>query len=188
MLRPTAIAALLLLPLAALAAQGPELKLPNFDHLEKKAIDSVDVTIGPWPFKVAAKFTSGDDPDSKDVHDLLVGLKSVYVRSYRFDSDFVYSQADVDSVRAQLAAPVWTRLVQARDQKNHKSVDIYVSVEGDHAKGIAIVASEPREFTIVNIVGRLDLDKVAKLENHLGLHQLENLEKLEDIGTDGHSD
>jgi hypothetical protein len=165
--RLIAVAAALLLPLAALAAQGPELKLPNFDNLEKKAVDTVDVTIGHWPIGLAAFITSrDDDPDSKDLHDVLVGLKSVYVRSYKFDSDFVYSEADVDSVRAQLTAPVWTRLVQARHRADRKSVDIYVAVDGDHANGIAIVASKPREFTIVNIVGRIDVDKLARLQHH----------------------
>jgi hypothetical protein len=180
--------ALLLLPLAAFAAQSVELKLPNFDHLEKKAVDSVDVTIGSWPFKLAAKFTDGDDPDSKDMHDIFAGLKSVYVRSFRFDSDFAYSEADVEAVRAQLTSPMWSRLVQTRERRNHQAVDIYVSTEGDHARAIAIVASKPREFTIVNIVGRIDLDKIAKLESHLGLPRLKDLEGLADVPADSHSD
>jgi hypothetical protein len=183
-----AFIALFLMPLAALAAESVELKLPNFQQLEKKAVDSVDVTVGAWPFKLAAKFMDDDDPESKDMHDIFVGIKSVYVRSFRFDSDFVYSEADVDSVRAQLTAPTWSRLVQTRERRNHEAVDIYVATEGDHARAIAIVASKPRELTIVNIVGRIDLDKVARLQSHLGLRGLKNLEGLADVETDGHSD
>ena len=35
--------------------------------------------------------------------------------------------------------------------------------------GLAVVASEPRSFTIVNIVGNIDLDKLARLEGQLGI-------------------
>jgi hypothetical protein len=35
--------------------------------------------------------------------------------------------------------------------------------------GLAVVASNPREFTIVNIVGTLDLKALGKVQKHLGL-------------------
>jgi len=38
--------------------------------------------------------------------------------------------------------------------------------------GLAIIASGPRELTIVNIVGSVDPAKLAKLGNRLGLPAL----------------
>ena len=35
-----------------------------------------------------------------------------------------------------------------------------------------MIASEPREFTIVNIVGSIDIDKLAKLEGQFGIPQV----------------
>ena len=35
------------------------------------------------------------------------------------------------------------------------------------------MSSEPREFTIVNIVGSIDLDKLHKLQGHFGLPNLD---------------
>ena len=36
-------------------------------------------------------------------------------------------------------------------------------------QGLAVIASEPREFTIVNIIGSIDIDKIAKLEGQFGI-------------------
>jgi hypothetical protein len=39
--------------------------------------------------------------------------------------------------------------------------------------GLALIASEPREITIVNIVGAIDLDKLHKLEGQFGVPKLD---------------
>ena len=42
----------------------------------------------------------------------------------------------------------------------------------DKAQGLAIIASEPREFTIVNIVGNIDLEHLHDLEGNFGVPDL----------------
>lgn len=66
--------------------------------------------------------------------------------------------------------------MEVRSKKEQADVDIYMSVSGNRALGLAIIASEPREFTIVNIVGSVDLDKLHQLEGKFGVPKLE-LEK-----------
>jgi hypothetical protein len=36
-----------------------------------------------------------------------------------------------------------------------------------------IIASEPREFTVVNIVGSIDLQKLRRLEGRFGIPKLQ---------------
>jgi hypothetical protein len=107
--------------------------------------------------------------DAAQVNRMLAGLKSVRVRSYEFKSDFVYSKSDIDAVRAQLTAPVWSQMVHTEDKDHNENVDIYVAFDDHTMKGLAVVTSEPREFTIVNVVGTIDLQDVAKLEQHFGV-------------------
>ena len=38
--------------------------------------------------------------------------------------------------------------------------------------GLAVIATDDREFTVVNIVGPVDLDKLAKLEGQFGVPDL----------------
>ena len=111
-----------------------------------------------------------DDPESVEMKKVISGIKSIAVRSYEFDSDFVYSKEDVDTVRAQLAAPGWTQLAQVRKQKQAQEVDVYAMLDDERITGFAIIASEPRKFTILNVVGAIDLDQIAKLQRHMDLH------------------
>lgn len=166
------LAACLAYPLLAHAADSKgRLDLPSFSNLQSKATEVVDITLGAWPLALASKFMEADDAESVEMKKLISGIKSIAVRSYEFDHDFAYSKEDVDAVRAQLEAPGWTQLVQVRKRGNQaQDVDVYVALDADQAKGFAIIASEPRKFTILNIVGSIDLDQVAKLQNHMDLH------------------
>jgi len=166
------LAAALVLPLQATAAdRSGKLDLPSFTHLQSKATEVVDITLGSWPLALASKFMEADDAENVEVKKLISGIKSIAVRSYEFDSDFAYSKEDVDTVRAQLAEPGWSHLVQVRKRgKADQEVDVYVALDADTAKGFAVVASEPRKFTILNIVGSIGLDQLAKLQRHVDLH------------------
>jgi hypothetical protein len=79
----------------------------------------------------------------------------------------------IDEIRKQLAAPGWNRVVETRSKKTHADVDIYLMTQGKQVLGLALIASEPREITIVNIVGAIDLDKLHKLEGQFGVPKLD---------------
>ena len=153
----------LTLPLLA-SAQTPELRIPSFDDLQHKAIDSVNLTIDSTLLGLAGQFVPDSDPHSAELKKTLAGLKYVQVRSFRFDSDFAYSKSDIDSVRTQLAAPEWTRLVQVRDHNKNEDVDVYLALDQHVIKGVAIITSDPRKFTIVNVVGTVDMSQIAQLQ------------------------
>jgi hypothetical protein len=159
----TVAAACLTLPLLA-TAQGPQpLLLPSFPDLKEHATESVDITLGWMPLHIMGWFMNDGDPDTAEMKQTLKGLKSVQIRNYQFDSDNAYPQADIDQVRAQLSAPGWSPLVQVRKRGDQENVDIYVALEDKKVKGLVIIACEPRELTIVNIVGTIDIEQIASL-------------------------
>jgi Domain of unknown function (DUF4252) len=167
------ILAALLAPALAWGAGDPKLLIPEFPGLAKKAAESVTITLDPAMLGMAARFLDGNDPQDAATKEVIKGLRGIYVRSYTFDKDAAYQQADIDAVRAQLAAPGWNRLVQTQSRKTKANVDIYVMIDNNQAVGLAVIASEPREFTIVNIVGAIDLDKLHKLEGQFGVPKLD---------------
>jgi hypothetical protein len=122
---------------------------------------------------MAGRFLDASDPEDAAAKEVLKGLQGIYVRSYTFDEDAAYRQSDIDAVRNQLSAPGWNRLVQTRSRKTHANVDIYILVVNNQAIGLALIASEPRQFTIVNIVGAIDLQKLHKLEGQFGVPRLD---------------
>jgi Domain of unknown function (DUF4252) len=160
----------------ALAADG-QLKLPNFDALAAKASESVTITLDQALLGMAARFLDPENPEDAAAREVIAGIKGIYVRKYTFEADFAYPKADVDFVRKQLGAPGWQRLVEVRSRKEQQNVDIYILVEQERANGLAIIASEPREFTIVNIVGSIDMRKLHKLEGQFGIPNLDLEEK-----------
>jgi hypothetical protein len=149
------------------AAQDAKLKLPEFRSLAAKATESVNITLSPWLLRMAGSFIDDKDEDSVATKRLLAGIKSIEVRSYQFASDNAYSAADIDSVRSQLAG--WSQIMQVHHREKSEDVDMYVLIENNVTKGFALVASEPREFTIINIVGSITVDDLPKLQSHLHL-------------------
>jgi hypothetical protein len=160
----------LLLTLAACAAfsacanaQDSGLKLPDFAHMHAHPTESVDITVGPVLLKLASWFADDRDQDSAAAAEALRGLRSLHVQHYEFSSDDAYSKADVDAVRSQLAAAGWNQVTRVHNGGKNEDVDVYLSLDKERITGVAIVASEPREFTIVHAVGSLDVRQVERL-------------------------
>jgi Domain of unknown function (DUF4252) len=156
---------------AALAQEPARLQLPAFDTLAQKASESVDVTLDAALLQLAAGFLRDDD--ETDVKQLLQDIRGIYVKSFEFDRDGAYSTSDVDAVRAQLGRGNWTRLVDVKSAREASHSEVYVWMERGAPGGLAIVSTEPRELTIVNIVGRVDLEKLRKLEGQFGIPRMD---------------
>jgi hypothetical protein len=163
--------ACLLMPAFA-CAQEAKLKLPEFNSLAAKATESVNISLSPWLLRMAGAFIDEKDADSAATKHLLAGIKSIEIRSYQFAADFVYSAADIEGVRSQLAKPGWNQLMQVHHREKNEDVDMYVMIENNVTKGFALIASQPREFTIINIVGSISVDDLPKLESHLHLQKM----------------
>ncbi len=163
---------MLALGTTALAQVRGQLLLPEFAALADKASESVNVTLEPSLLGLACRFLSAEDPEEAKAKKLCTSLRGVYVRHYTFEKDSAYPRADIERVRRQLSAPGWSRIVEARSKKENTDVDVFVLIEGDKAQGLSIIASEPREFTIVNIVGSIDLEQLHDLEGQFGVPEL----------------
>jgi|HubBroStandDraft_5_1064220.scaffolds.fasta_scaffold352135_1 hypothetical protein len=155
---------------ALCAAQAAQLQIPSLAPLQRDAVESVDVTLGPTTLGFIgfmSKFSGDRDPDGVAAQKVLSGLKSVQVRSFEFATDHAAAQAsDVEALRAQLGGPGWRRLVQVRRSGQGENVDIYYVPNGDHTLSeMTILVSQPREFTLVHIVGAIDMNEIAMLRH-----------------------
>jgi hypothetical protein len=162
------------------AAQGPRLKLPDFSALADKATEEVDISLDTGLLGLAARFMDDDDGEQKAVKDLLANLKGIYVRSFEFDSAGQYNRADLDAIRRQFSDPGWHRQVGVRSRREGTNVDIYVWMDGKKPGGIAVLAAEPRQLTIVNLIGAIDLDALRRLDGELGMPKLDLERKKEE--------
>ena len=70
--------------------------------------------------------------------------------------------------RSQPAAAIGQASTGGADVPDHDRAPGFL-----YALGLAIIASEPREFVIVNIVGSIDLEKLHELEGKFGVPELQ---------------
>ncbi|HZU29868.1 MAG TPA: DUF4252 domain-containing protein [Candidatus Angelobacter sp.] len=165
-----ALAGLVLCCFAARAyAQDAKLQLDNLDKLSDKAAHVTDVTLDGSLLEFAVKImekADSDDPDVKQIQSIVKNLKGIYVKSFEFDAASQYSKADVEAVRSQLTSPRWTKIVQSIDKRSNEHDEIYLLKTGEHIGGVVILVAEPRELTVVNIVGEVPVEKIAALQHH----------------------
>lgn len=158
----------LLIFLIALAAplHAQRLNL-DFPALAERASESTDVTLDGPLLRLASKFLDDRDSDQHQAKDLIKSLTGIYVHSYEFDKDGEYNHSIIEKVRAQLG-PNWKPMVTVRSRMKD-NVDIYLDMRGENVAGLLVIDAEPRELTLVNIVGPIDLDKLASLEGEFGI-------------------
>jgi hypothetical protein len=163
---------LLLLGGAAITAhaQGARLQIDQLDSLANRASETVDVKLDERLMATTAKIFSGKDDE--DIKEILKGLKGIYVKSFEFEKEGQYSPADVESVMSQLRGGGWSKIVGVRSKKDGDNVDVYLMMQGDQIEGLAVISAEPKEFTVVNIVGPVNLEKLTKLEGQFGVPDL----------------
>ena len=153
-------------------AQGPRLQMTSLDYLTGKASETMNVNIDEHLIQITAKFFSSNDPDQKKVKEIVSGLKGIYVKSFEFAHEGEYSAADVESIRAQLRGPGWSKILDV-DSKKEGSIEVYLMTTGDQISALAVLAADPKELTIVNIIGNVDLSKLSELEGQFGVPVLE---------------
>jgi hypothetical protein len=152
-------------------ARTPEFRVPDFSHLRARAAETVDVDVGGFLLGLARWATKNERTSDPNLR-LLDDIKSVRVRSYKFDNDGEYSRDDVEEVRKQLRAPAWNAMVQVHKREAQEDVDVFLCVEENKTCGLAVIATQPREFTVVSIEGNIDIDKLAQLEGEFGIPKL----------------
>jgi len=164
-----------ILAAAAFPSGAQEIKLPpGLEKLADKAERSVDVTMNKSMLQMAARFLSDRDGDEASTKKLIAGLDSVTVRSFQFAGEGEYSAADVDAVRAQIQAPAWSRVFGVRSKVSGENADVYFK-NGANGQlgGIVVISAEPRQLTIVNIIGTLDPAHLADLGGQFGIPRLD---------------
>ena len=162
---------LVLAPIWVAKAQDSRIQMGSLDHLAAKASQMVDVNIDERLMRAAAKLLSDKNEDERDVKQLVAGLKGIYVKRFEFETDGQFAAADVETIRSQLRTPGWTRLVNVISKKEG-ILEVYLLYNADQVGGLAVLHTDDRELTVVNIVGPVDLDKLAKLEGQLGVLEL----------------
>jgi hypothetical protein len=163
-------------------AQAPEvsplLLPPQVEkELAAKASNATEVTLNKNMLGFAAKFMDGKDKDQAATQQLIAGLDGIYVRDYEFDKEGEYSMDDIDKLRQAIETPEWTPMVRDRERKGAEMTDVMVKLVNGETRGMFILSAEPKELSIVLILGNIRMDQLGMLKSLGGLGALGDIEK-----------
>ena len=154
-------------------AQTGKLQLDQLDALTNRASNTFEVKLDENLMQTTIKLFSGKDPDDAAIKELLKNVKGIYVKSFSFDKENEYLPAEIDSVMSQLRSGGWSKIVGVTSKKDNENVEVYLMMMADQISGLAVVSLNPKEVTVVNIVGPINLEKLSQLEGSFGIPDLD---------------
>lgn len=154
----------------ALAQNSPlPLPAPVEKELAAHASNVTEVTLGKNMLAFAAKFMNGDNKNDVATRRLIEGLDGIYVRDYEFEKPGEYSMVDINKLRQYFQTPEWTPIVHERDVKSGESTDVMMKMINGESRGMFVLSAEPKELSIVMILGPIRMDELGQLKGLGGL-------------------
>jgi hypothetical protein len=152
--------------------QGLPLPPPVEKELASRASNVTEVTLGKNMLAFAAKFMNGKDSDEAATRQLIQNLDGVYVREYEFDKDGQFSMEEVDRLRSYFETGEWTPMIREREKHSGETTDVMLKTVNGETRGMFILEAEPRDLTIVLILGPIHPEDLGKLTHIGGLGSL----------------
>jgi hypothetical protein len=147
---------------------GQTLQMPEqIERLGPKARETVNITLDGSLLQLASQFMSSTDKDQAKIKNIISKLKAIQVRTFEFDKEAQYSDADLAPIRNQLRSPGWSRIVESRNDGEH--VEIFVKQDKDKMGGLVILSAERKELAIIIIDGSIDLRELSSLGGQFGI-------------------
>lgn len=172
-LRLLAVVLLACLNVAVQAQDAARLQMNQLDRLFPKAVETIDVTIDSSLLQLAGKFLQDKNADQAMAKEVLAMIKGVYVKGAEFDNTGEFTDQDVESVRQQLQAPGWSRIVGVRSKREGENVEVFMMHNGDVIHGIGVLINDPKKLMVVNVVGPLDPEKISQLVGRFGIPNID---------------
>ena len=168
-----AVAALAVPASAQTASTSPLLLPPAVEkELAAKASNVTEVTLDKNMLGFAAKFMSNKKSDDASTQQLIQGLEGIYVRDYEFDKEGEYSMDDVEKLRQAFETSEWIPIVRSHEKKSGETSDVMVKMVNGESHGMFILSAEPKELSIVLILGPIRMDQLGALGGLGGLGAL----------------
>ena len=157
----------------AVAARAQD-ELPAPSPIEKTLADRAahvtEVTLDKNMLAFAGKFMNKDkDDDDKEAKEMIQGLRGVYVRDYEFDKDNEYTAEELEGLRKYITSSDWSPMVHERTKGAKEGTDVYLKLVNGQVQGLYVLDAEPRELSLVLILGPVDMDKIGSLGGNFGI-------------------
>ena len=155
----------------------------DMPQLKEKAAEVVEVNLEGQTLEQGSRLLAIRDGITGSMKKLLGGLKGIYRRTYRFGFGGGYEPEEVDSIRRDLTQKGWSPMIDVEDRQNNATVSVYLYYQDSQVRGVTVVSADPKEVTVVNIVGDVDLEALAEFGESMGVPSMRlatsEIEKLQ---------
>ncbi len=156
-------------------------KHPGYIDLEKIKIpesagEITDISLGPAMLRMFKSF--GDD---EKMSGEMNGLLSIRVKSFEINSELTKKiESIINEIQAKLDKEKWEQLIRVKDRDERTIISM--KYEKDRPVGLLIMSYKPlREVTFANIVGYIDIEKIARMGLGFSNSMLDSLEDFDDF-------
>lgn len=136
----------------------------NLDALSAKAKEKAEITLEGSLLVQVLQMAP------KNVQDAVANVRRVDVRHYEFANAGQYSDTDLDAVRKSVSS--WPRILNVKEE--HQTVEIYMLSQDGKPAGFLLIAAEPKELTVLHVVGSIDLANLREVVNSTIHYDLKN--------------
>lgn len=152
------------------AAYAQMLDLSSLDKLIPKASEHSVINLDGEKLKSSFGMLATDNPSMQ----ALAGMTGIQVVEMKFDKENSYTIADLEQITRQLNGKGWNKIIDVKEKGEYTQMFMRPK-EGTSAGGMVIIASQPKELTVVHISGSTDLnsmgilkDKLPKMDSNFG--------------------
>ena len=182
-LRKTFSLACLALALSCAAAYGQQpseakararVQLEALERLAARADKSVDVSVDEGVLSLARVFFEKKKGEKEqEIAAAIRGLEGVYVRVYEFAAEGQWAESDIADIRRQVGEPGWSRIVSITHKADGRKVEVHLRAAAGKVGGMVVLATEPKQLVVVNMVGDVDVEKLASLQGQFGIPEID---------------
>jgi hypothetical protein len=151
--------------LTAISGLAQTIDFSSLDKLASKASSVNRISLDGPQIRAAINMLGTGKAGSHDIDQLkslAAGLTSITVHSYEFKAKGQYTDADLAPIRRQLTnMKNASKVVDSKEDGEHS--EIFMINDGDKPAGLAVIAAEETELSVVVLKGSVSLASLGSL-------------------------
>jgi len=140
------------------------------EELKSQADEVVEVNLDGKALEQGSKLLAVRSGISNSFKSVLGSIKGIYRFTYRFALGNPYGIDAMENLHRQMTDSGWAPMIDVQNRKESTGLTVYsYTSEDDSPNGITVISNDPSEITVLNLVGDVDLEALARVGETLGM-------------------
>ena len=95
------------------------------------------------------------------------------MRVYEFAAEGQWAESDIADIRRQVGEAGWSRIMSITHKADGRKVEVHLRAAAGKIGGMVVLSTEPKQLVVVNMVGDVDVQKLASLQGQFGIPEID---------------